>query len=235
MVYYNITNTCDRCRENGIDTKLIPGKAYKEYNKERHWTGRYLCNSCWYITDYGKRPDSHNNLKKALTNRRTGNQDTNSVQEKGDNFQELTCIWRSTVSSIIVKDLNIENDNYSRGSPIDHSPDSELGIIQTKGRFYDPRNGCWTTDFIREWDKEFDYVIFYCANNDGSIIERIYIIPKEEVIKTQSIGIFKKPTCGRYGSPFTPWYEQYRVKDEKVLETVNEIWKQIIKRIRIKL
>lgn len=51
-VYYNETNTCDNCREEGIETKLIPGKTIREHNKKGELTGNWLCNKC-KSKDYG--------------------------------------------------------------------------------------------------------------------------------------------------------------------------------------
>lgn len=217
-IYYNRTNTCDRCRDEGKETKLIPHtNAYREYNDEGNCTGRWMCRKCY--GKYGQN-SSHNTIK-SLAYHRIGNLDPNCSSAKGDLFQELTCRWRSTVSTIPVEDLNKKLDNYN--SPIDHSLDSELGIVQTKGRLYNSIDRKWGFGGLeREWRKEFDYEICYCANKDGNIIERIYIIPKKEIIdRGTSICIYKNPS--RY-----VWYEQYRVKDEDILKKVNEIWKEII-------
>ncbi len=224
--YHNDTNTCDICKEEGRETKLALGKARREYNKEGIETGRWLCISCWSKHERKNNPNCMYNKKKSVRNCRTGNQDPNHANAKGDNFQELTCKWRSKISTVTVEDLNIKSDNYK--TPIDHSRDSELGIIQTQGRFYDSRNGLWSfSNLEREWDKKFDVIMCYCANKDRKIIERIYIIPfkKEIKDKRKGIGIYKDPCQSR--GPY--WYEQYRIKDEKILEQVNEIWKKIIK------
>ncbi len=117
--------------------------------------------------------------------------------------------------------------------PIDHSPDPELGIIQTKGRLYDLRRGAWRFGYFeREWDKTFDHEICYCTNEDGTLIERIYIFPKEEIIKGKSIDIIKNPTDA-WGNSITPWYEEYRIKDGEVIKKVNEIWKKIIDKTKL--
>ncbi len=81
---YTKTNICDNCKEE----KLISGKAYKEY-KEDKWTGRWLCNKC-YMRNYNK---IHHfwSLFKPITNCRTGNQNPNHSNTKGDRFQKLTC------------------------------------------------------------------------------------------------------------------------------------------------
>lgn len=70
-------------------------------------------------------------------------------------------------------------------------------------------------------------MILYCLSKDRKYIERIYIIPKDEITKRSSIGIVKNPT-DRWGNSITPWYEQYRIKDEKTIKNVNDIWKEII-------
>ena len=209
---YNDTNTCDIC-----GNKLVPKCALRERNKDGNETSRWLCRNCWNNFD----PNSHNSLKKSIANCRTGNQNPNHTNTKGDLFQKLTCRWRSIESIIPVKDLNIDNDSYSRETPIDHSWDSELGIIQTQGRLYSLKYRWWCLSGIEdEWYKEFNNMIFYCASRDGKIIERIYIFPKEELYN-KSITIVRNP---KYGG----WYEKYRIIDEDTLKKVNDIWKEII-------
>lgn len=204
--YYNRTNTCDRCK---IE-KLKPHKAYREYvikDKKDVWTGRWLCNKCF--------------LKRS-TDRRTGNLDPNSEQAKGDLFEELTCKWRG------VKNLNIDNDNFN--SPIDHSRDPELGIIQTKGALLGERfvgilkYECWGFNAEHEIEKEFDHLLFYCASRDMKNIERVYIFPWEEILKRTSVCIYKNPSM----SINIHWYEKYRVKDELILKQINDIWTKIL-------
>ncbi len=125
--------------------------------------------------------------------------------------------------------MNKKLDNYN--SPIDHSIDSVLGIIQTKGRFYDSYNQCWTQNFTHEHNAvakgfDFDVLILYCVSKDGKIIERIYIFPSEEILKRISITVYDDPK-DRWKNSILPWYEEYRIDDEKVLLKVNEIWKHL--------
>jgi hypothetical protein len=155
--YYNRTNICDNCR---IGFGKANGNPKREYNKDNNWTGRWLCHKCW-ISDY--------RLKNGITrsSRRVGCLDPDSNLAKGDLFQELTCRWRSIVSTIPVEDLNKKLDNYK--SPIDHTRDSELGIIQTKGRYFDRfvgTYGGWQCGTVNEKEKEFDNLIFYCVSKD---------------------------------------------------------------------
>lgn len=165
---------------------------------------------------------------KSLANRRTGNQSPTHNNTIGDLFQKLTCEWRSTVSIIPVEDLNEKLDNYL--SPIDHTPDSELGIIQTKGKLFDSYNRYWGFgDFEGERLKEFDCSICYCTDKSGRYIERIYIFPKEIIVEISSVIIYKNPTNSQ-GKIKIPWYEKYRVTDKDELRKVDKIWKEIIKK-----
>ncbi len=222
---YNESRYWDRCKEKfcsrcGISFDKTAGHPLREYDKEGNWTGKWDCINCYEKFD----PNSKGNIIKSIGNRRTENLDPNSSQAKGDIFEELTCRWRSTVSTVPVENLNKKNDNYTRGTPIDHTIDSELGIIQTQGRLYDPYNTRWSFSGIeREWKKKFDVMICYCANKDKTLIERIYIIPfkKEIKDKRKSIGIYKNPNT------WPPWYERYRIKDKKILDHVNKIYQMI--------
>lgn len=99
--------------------------------------------------------------------------------------------------------------------------DSELGILQTKGRFYNSKYKRWPFgDLEGEWNKKFDNMICYCANEDGTLIERVYIFQKEEIIGRQHIII--------YNNESSHWYDKYLVTDLEHLKKVNEIWNSII-------
>lgn len=204
-IFYNPTGICDRCNKE----KLIQGKVYREYNKDGNWTGKWLCGKCWHKEKSAK----NHEVFKLLAKHRTNKCDLDITNSRGSALEELTCIWRG------VKNLNIENDNYN--SPIDHSRDSELGIIQTKGGTY-YLNGWRLNKLDRERNKPIDYIIFYCVDKNFRNIERIYIIPKSEIIGRQGITFVKDPSRG------IPWYEKYRVKDEGTLKMVNDIWIDII-------
>lgn len=223
---YNPTNTCDRIKKIGFSWRrcgknlLLDNNPRGERNEKGNLTGKWLCKKCYDMYD----PSSKNNLIKRIGNRRTGNQYPNCNNAKGDKFEHLTCRWRSMVSTIPIENLNKKFDNYC--CPIDHSRDSELGTIQTKGAFYNYVERRWCQylrnlhDVIRR-GFDFDNMILYCAS--GEIIERIYIIPKKEVMKRIGITIVKNPSRG------VQWYEKYRIKDEDVLNKINDIWKDIIK------
>ena len=201
MRYYNDTNTCDRCGKNFDE--LGWDHPRKEYDKKRKWTGRWLCKSC---------------IVKSNADSRIGCLDPNSTKAKGDKFQRLTSEW------LEIEDLNVKNDNYNW--PIDHSKHPILGIIQTKGRFYDPYERVWSFGNLDDdYDKEFDNYIMFCASKDGKYIERIYIFPKEEIIKRTCIGIRKYNSKGELYT--NGWYEKYRVKDKETVKNVDKIWKKM--------
>lgn len=215
VLYYNNTNTCEFIEKNGerCKEKLKPRNARREHDKDGIFSGRWLCEvhgNRHRDKTYGK-----SYIHKSLAGCRTDNLDTNCYKAIGNLFEELTCNWKK------VKSLNIENDNYE--VPIDHTADIDGKIPQTGGRSYNSIRGFWPfTNLKREWEKKFDYMICYCANEDITIIERIYIFPKEEINGRTGITILKNPSKGAL------WYEKYRITDEKIIETVNNIWKKII-------
>ncbi len=228
LKYYNPTNICPRCRDeyekDGIELTdksiLCPGKAYIEKDKDGKETGKWICGDC-YRKDRYIRKETNANLISSMRPCRTGNQDLNSNQVKGDNFEKLAGRWKG------VKILSKENDNYT--GPLDHSVDSEGKIPQTKGRFYDSYNQYWDQNFKNEHNAirkgfKFDYLIFYCASEDGEDIERIYEFPLKEISKRHAITVYKNILSLR-GS----WVERYRITDEEELKKVNKIWKDIIK------
>lgn len=97
--------------------------------------------------------------------------------------------------------------------PIDHSIDSELGIVHTKGAFLGISGYCegWAFCTRNEHGKIFDYLIIYCANNN--IIEKIFIIPNIEIVSRTGFWISKNYLKG--------WYEKYRIKDTETIKKMN--------------
>ena len=131
---------------------------------------------------------------------RNDNLDPDSPTGKGYIGEQITCSVRG------IKNLNIEKDNFE--VPIDHSIDSEYGTVQSKCAVYSSVYRMWKLYTENERKKDFDYLFVYCMSNDMKNVERVYIIPWEEVIKRKSISIVKDPSKG------VQWYEKYRV-DEK--------------------
>lgn len=212
---YNSTNTCYRCGKN-FD-KIGWNYPQEERDEKGNGTGKWDCPACWKIND----PNSENNIVKSIVDSRTGNLDPDSSKAKGNLGERLTSEWKG------VKILSIEYDNY--GLSLDHSPDPELGIIQTKIAWYDRKNRGWTGNFRNEYNKNFDYVIFYCVSENGETIECTYIIPEEEAKSKTSFRIIKYRKSGLLYE--NGWYEKYRLKDEKEMKKINDIWKKILGKI----
>ena len=97
-------------------------------------------------------------------------------------------------------------------------------VPQTKGRYYSQEYGYWNTDTSTEYDKKFDILIFYCISEDGKTIDRIYVIPKKEIIKSKNITIYKNIEIWR--NSVIP-YEKYQVTEEE-LKKNNDIWRKIM-------
>lgn len=201
-IYYNRTNTCDKIKKVGFSwrrcgEKLYPKNAFKIFN-EKGWTGLWECKKCHdrrrFRKGYGQ----------------------NCSKGKGDNFQKLACIQYGYI------DINAYEDNLA--CPIDLIDPKSGFYYQVKGRLYNSYYQRWVFSSLeRDYLKDFEDMVLYCASYDGKIIERIYRIPKNE-IDVSSISIYKNASEKRY----TPWYEKYRIKDEKELKKANDIWKNII-------
>lgn len=191
---FNENNACEECGKEKIG-------LLKEYDKDRNWTGRLLCKSCYDKNDRKNNPDNLDNIKKDLSNSRNNNLDQNCTTAKGLLFETITCEARNR------KNLNIEYNNFR--TPIDHDRDPELGILQSKGAIYNSVYRSWHNIWNSESEKrkEFDNLIFYCMSKDRKNIERVYIFPKKEIITRSGITIQKNPIR-------TVWYEKYRA-DEK--------------------
>lgn len=228
LVSYNRTNVCPRCREEDKITDksiLYPGNVGLDINKEGKRTGEWVC-ALHYKRHYERYgPSSCSNIIKSLRNRRTGNLN-NSNHLLGDNCQKCTCLWLGT------KDLNELYDNYI--SPYDHTlipegmslvigdklVDLSEKIPQTKGKRYSPKDkGYHFSNIEREWSKEFDIMILYCIGENGDHIERIYVIPKSDIIGRVTIGIY----LNNYG-----WSKKYRVSNQEEMKIVDKIWQGII-------
>lgn len=202
---YNSTNSCD-C---GCGRKLTPGdsrKEYEEYDSSKKWTGRWLHKLCWGKNYQKFNKNSTHNIIKSLAKRRIGGLDHCSPQAKGYIYEDVTSKVRK------VNNINKENDNYK--SPIDHSVDPELGIIQTQGRQYSNKYKCWEFDCRKEHRHDIDFLICHCLDENGDNIEMTLIIPWEEVLRRQSIKI------QRYGIRGPYWYEEYIVNKSNIMKHI---------------
>jgi hypothetical protein len=170
----------------------------RERDNNGVWTRKYICMT-HYRESYKERPNGNfykNNLK-ILSNYRTGNLDPNCTTGKGYIGQKVTCKTRN------IEDLNIKNNNFN--CPLDHSIDSELGILQSKIAYFEIKYNRWHVCTRSEKGKIYDYIIIYCVENDH--IVRGYIIPEFKIEQYTSISISKTPNRG------IQWYEEYRINN----------------------
>lgn len=202
--YWNKTNTCDKC-----GTKLVNTHPLREYDNNRNWTGKCLCQKCSYNSDF-----------------RDNNLDPNSDHGKGYIGEQVTCITRH------LENLNIINNDFN--SPIDHSIDLELSILQTKLSTYRIKKNNWSVNLINEIDgfgdlKEFDNLIYHCMDINMQNIVKDYIFPCEELIGRKSITITKDRKKGFawydewevYEKPYDDVYQNLKFEDCPVLRNDN--------------
>ncbi len=82
---YNETNTCSSCEKNFDSVLGHPCRG----NKYGKFPEKWLCSVC-YGKDYQKSdPNSQNNAKKSVSDRRTGNQNPKHSNAKGDKLEKL--------------------------------------------------------------------------------------------------------------------------------------------------
>lgn len=212
--------------------KLPPGEACylcgeraerRERDSDRIETGKYVCKHHYnlnYDTNVRiKDPNNTNNLLKSIGNRRTGNQNPNSTNAKGDKGEELLCIWKK------FNNLNKVNDNYSIRSPID-CIDEKTGLLyQVKIAYYNSINRCWNQSFKNLHDSiskgfRFKNLFLFCISEGEMRTLRAYEIPEKEVIKRLSITIVENPSR-------ITWYGIYRLENKEELKKLNEIWEEL--------
>jgi hypothetical protein len=110
--------------------------------------------------------------------------------------------------------LNLENYNFH--TPVDHSIDSEYGILQSKGAVYNTVHRTWHVDWSNEHNKVFDNLIFYCMSKDMKNVERVYIFPYEEVMMRCGISVTKNFSD-------MPWYEKYEIDATRYNDTYRNL------------
>lgn len=212
-----ISNICCNCKSHNTYINPIGYEKWHKCRCQKITCTTYLCESCYKKYD----PNSFVNIQKSLRNCRTRNHNSNFPQAKAIKSQKLACELYGWI------DLNKENDHYT--SPIDcYDPNTGL-YHQVQMRYYDSIERRWPfTKFEGEWKKIFEYMVCFCFSKDGKTVERIYKFPWKEIMRIKGISIYKNSTAGRYSTPVTSQFEQYRVKDEDELKKANEIWKKII-------
>lgn len=231
--FYNKTNICPICMKyNNLTNKsiLYPGNACHNVDKNGNQTNEWVC-LMHHNNNYNRNnPNSYNNIKKSLSQRRTKNLYSPHII-LAENCEMMT------ETMFGAKRLSVEFDNFEL--PLDHFPISQgVSIViaekivdlsgkipQTKGRTCLSIADQWNAHVESEFDKEFDILIYYCISRDGTFIERIYIIPKDD-IDISAICVTKNPTDS-YGNSIIGKYEKYRVTDNEFMNKSNKIWQEI--------
>ena len=182
----------------GKDTYIYLGvpRWVRFIDENGYWDGKsYMCRYC-----EGKkkqeRLDSQNNIIESISNWRTGELSIFSNSGKGI-IGEMIIAKVRKLEIIAIKMDELRNK-------IDIEGDPELGIIQVKARTL--KNGKWNVGtYISE--EIFDYVVLVCMDEYWRNVERIYIIPRQELINRTGFAVVKNPSR-------PTWYSGYKV-DEK--------------------
>ena len=80
----------------------------------------------------------------------------------------------------------------------------EYKKIEVKGSDYSIRRKYWVAGYIESF--KFDNLFIVCMSSNFEKVERVYIIPKEDVGNVRTIAIYKDPS--RDG-----WYKKFRVEN----------------------
>lgn len=207
---YNKTNICDRCREDNIVTDnsiLYTGKAYREYDKYRNWTERWLCKNCWNKNERKTNPNCLDNVKKSLANYRTGNLDHNSDTAKGRKGEDTWCEWRKTenyntkINSLCAPGFDTKDPKYGRVQ------------IRSPSLYYAGYWKGWVVSGLGDWH-DFDTIVVLCIDEERKNIMRLYIIP--ELALNGQRGITITTGCIKW--------EEFRANND-IRKELNNIWK----------
>lgn len=204
---YNETNTCPNILKNGdmCGRPLIIGKTCMERDLNGNQTGRYVCLRCYNNIYSVNLSDSHQNIQKQMRDFRLCNLDIYSESGKIFVFEQVTCKVRG------IKNLKLENDNFR--SKNGHSIDKDYGILDTKVSLLG--FNCWQFNVTKLKRKEFDNMIGYCTDRYMKNIEKTVIIPKFEIMKRESVKIYKNDEYR--------WYEKYIVDEKPYNDTYHNL------------
>ena len=129
-------------------------------------------------------------------------QDYMSNTEKGDICEDIV---RMTINAEISVDIRYD---------LIHK---EYKKIEVKGSDYHSRHKKWHVGYINS--VKFNTLFVVCMNNNFEEVQRVYIIPKEDVGNVSGIAIFENPSIDG-------WYKKFRVKDIKPYQ---EACKKVLK------
>lgn len=172
---------------------------YLKYDINENWTGEYICNKCYSI-EYQKRTNSQRSLMKDMTKSRIG-------ELYKYNGLGIGLIGEAVIAKIRGLDIiSIKTDKFN--AKFDFSRDPKYGIIQAKIRNMQESLGSQIYEFwtLHISNYDFDYLFVLCISFDMKNIERLYIIPRNE-IGIMSISIYRNDSK----------WEKFRV-DEKLYD-----------------
>lgn len=166
------------------------------YDRNGYWDRKsHICIKCESM-ERQKFPDSQNNMMKSISNWRIGELGIYVKNGKGLIGEAIIAKVRN-LEIIAIKMDGLRNK-------IDFSYDDEYGIIQGKVRTF--KNGKWNVgNYVNE--EIFDYIFLICMDEYWKNIERVYAIPRIELIDRTGFAIVKNPSR-------PTWYYGYRI-DEK--------------------
>jgi hypothetical protein len=207
--FYNRTNTCDNIKEDGkkCENKLESNQAFREYDKNKNWTGRWLCGKCYFK----KRNKEHN--RKSMANFRCGQLSRFSGVGKGFIGAQIVC------KTLGIDDCNILMDNFCFKIDSKHP---KYGLIEIKTsslhKYMHNFKEIFTWNFEHINSHKFDTLILVCMD-DNEIwkdVIKVLIIPYDETIYRNSITIFKEPKKNN-------WYEIYQVDEKSFNDTYHKM------------
>lgn len=225
--YYNDTNICPRCREeNNITDKsiLYPRNVCHEKDKDGNETGELVCLKHWSRNYQKYDPNSWDNIRKKITNRRTNNQDPTHACTKGDLTIDIVCKLRDweNLNEIYDKYNTVIDCRNKKTGSLHQVQGRSLNILRiyttTKGE--ERYNEGWILSSLKkEWKKKYKSMIFVCKSKDEKTVEEMYEFPSNVIEGKTNITITKNPKRVRKGDR---WYDQYRVNEEEI-NKINDI------------
>lgn len=128
-----------------------------------------------------------------------------SNKEKGDICEEIVRIAINAKTSTDIR-YDLVHSKYKR--------------IEVKGSDYYSRHKCWVTGYIES--SKFDTLFIVCMNDNFKKVERIYIIPKDNV-NISAIAILENPLRDGWYKKFRVDKKPYQAAYEKILERENRL------------
>lgn len=187
--------TCCLC--GNTDTYVYQGapRWSRHIEENGYWDGKsYMCSYC----DGKKkqeRSDSQNSARKSVSNWRIGELGIYTQNGKGIIGEMIVARVRK-VEIVAIKMDGLRNK-------IDIVDDPEFGIIQVKTKTL--KNGKWSVgNYVNE--EIFDHLVLICMDEYWKIVERIYVIPRRELIDRTGIAIVKNPSR-------PTWYSCYKIDE----------------------